>query len=149
MNELIEELKKNLAEFAQNTSAEKDCFREVGIDNCVVLSEDGVWYRPLAGDFQEKGVYQIKSPYKPEPDVERCKVAPYNFNHPINQLSYVREGNAEYVYKLIEALADPDFMYFEYEEDEGTITCPRLFGSEKGNSARYPKFVVFARKVKE
>ena len=83
--------------------------------------------------------YYVKPDYRPEPQTERCLVEPA-----VGGLRYRKtdwRGGHKYLH---EALSDPDFMCFEYENGN-QCTSPRNGYAGVGKPAPIPKWVLFKR----
>ncbi len=137
---LIEQLKNNEKPFVLNTKAEQECFEKAGPENCVILYGDR--WQTTRHFSDPDHTYRIKPDYQPEPrETEKCEVF-----HSKNRLYYQRDTLARLLH---EALSDPDFMYFEYEDGYqiGDYTAPRRSGGQN-KPADIPKCVVFRKATK-
>jgi len=144
---IVDRLKANAMPFALCTPEEQEVFKQVGPENCIVLT--GIeratgWAKAKWGQatsFFPAHTFRIKKDYQPESEIERCRVWPpnecYTFCH------YRRTGEGEQ--DLAAALPDPDFMGFEYEDGK-TRCIPRLLPAKDNEPAQIPVAVLFRRR---
>ncbi len=141
MNEMIKEMKNNMAKFGNLDKPEKATFLAVGKENCDILMDSGRWVEAVPHtEFVLSNRYRIKAGYQPEP-IERCEVGPTN------------KGNGEYFgYKrqhdgisrcLCEATFYPDFMGYEYEDGTKTPFPRQIKTVRPEQPAETPKYVLF------
>lgn len=67
--ELLERMKKNLAEFGCLGIEQKNLLKNIGKENCELLADYGEWIKNLPGGFCDKFIYRILSDYQPEPEI--------------------------------------------------------------------------------
>lgn len=147
---LIEQLKHNKTAYGLLEPEERECFEKVKKENTIYYMYDDSWKQSRGNSFCRADTYRIKPDYQPEPQTERCEVFTEHLYH---SLRYIRKGRTWVC--LHEALSDPDFMYFEFEDGFKSLS-PRLTAERgrlivldnTGKPAPIPKWVLFVKRSK-
>lgn len=140
---MIERLKSNERLFGLCHREERICFEEVGVENCNIFAGDedspNNWEdaKSHSKRFLWWRSYRIKPDYAPQPKEKKVEV----FQH-CNELAYHKAPNKLRIQLLGEAVNDPDFIAFEYEDGEHYVTPRRINGL--GLAAEIPKYVILA-----
>lgn len=138
MNTLINELMKNTIVHGELSDDERACFEKVGLNNCVVRTEDGWVSANKDCIFHSWRTYRIKSSYKPKPEIDWIEVK--------QESGILKRWGFYYIVAWRNLIEAPNFPNFHgYKDVNGIIsTKPRYMPVGNGR-AGCPKFVGFVK----
>ena len=120
MNDLIQQLKENLATLRGMDGNLRRAMESMNKKDFIFLLSDGTWDKANPKQGWEYEIYRLRPDYKEEPEIVEFDV--------YEDGGLLVWGENSNVARISEVIDDPDFIGFKYED--GIIsTSPRLYDS--------------------